>query len=78
MKRIYLVLINQLINIFVVNAWTITSTVNPNRSIINGSFVGELDVTPPDTTELTSRVEQLEREVKGRDAEIRQLTERVC
>lgn len=56
------------------NAWT----TNPSRtSIINGSFIGEVDVTGPDTSDLNTRVDQLEREVKGRDTEIRQLTDRV-
>ena len=61
------------------NAWTTSQpvTTSQSRSFINGSFVGELDVNGPDTTELTSRVDQLEREVKGRDAEIRHLNERV-
>ena len=56
------------------NAWT----TNPSRTgIINGSFIGEVDVTGPDTSDLNTRVDQLEREVKGRDTEIRQLTDRV-
>ena len=61
------------------NAWTTSQpvTTSQSRSFINGSFVGELDVNGPDTTELTNRVDLLEREVKGRDAEIRQLNERV-
>lgn len=48
-----------------------------NRSLINGSFVGEVDVGCPDTSDLTNRVDQLEREVKGRDDEIRHLNDRV-
>ncbi len=61
----------------IANAWTITSTSNPGRSIINGSFSGELDILGQDNTEITNRVDQLEKEVKGRDAEIRELTDRV-
>ena len=63
--------------IAIANAWTITSTSNPGRSIINGSFSGEVDITGQDNTEITNRVDQLEKEVKGRDAEIRELTARV-
>jgi len=59
------------------NAWTITCTSNPGRSIINGNFTGELDISGQDNTEITNRVEQLEKEVKGRDTEIRELTDRV-
>lgn len=60
------------------NAWTTSQPLtNPSRSFINGSFVGELDVNGADTSELTTRVDQLEKEVKGRDAEIRHLNERV-
>ena len=55
------------------NAWT----TNPHQSIITGSFIGEVDVSGADTSELNNRVGQLEREVKGRDNEIRQLTDRV-
>lgn len=58
------------------NAWTISS--NNNRGTINGSFSADLDIPPSaDTTEIVTRVDQLEREVKGRDTEIRQLNERV-
>jgi len=63
--------------IVIANAWTITSTSNPARSIINGSFTGELDVIGQDNTEITNRVDQLEKEVKGRDTEIRELTDKV-
>ncbi|CAF2530410.1 unnamed protein product [Rotaria sp. Silwood2] len=59
------------------NAWTITSTSNPGRSLINGSFSGELDISGQDNTEITNRVGQLEKEVKGREAEIRELTDRL-
>jgi hypothetical protein len=59
------------------NAWTISSTSNPGRSIINGNFSGELDLPSQDNTDITNRIDQLEKEVKGRDAEIRELNERV-
>jgi hypothetical protein len=59
------------------NAWTISSTSNPGRSVLNGNFSAELDVPSHDNTEITNRVDQLEREVKGRDAEIRELNDRV-
>ncbi|CAF1083139.1 unnamed protein product [Rotaria magnacalcarata] len=60
------------------NAWTLNSnTSNVGRSIINGNFTGELDVPCPDNTEITNRVDQLEKEVKGRDAEIRELNDRL-
>jgi hypothetical protein len=45
--------------------------------MINGSFSGQLDIIGQDNTEITNRVDQLEREVKGRDTEIRELTDRV-
>jgi hypothetical protein len=45
--------------------------------MINGSFSGELDILGQDNTEITNRVDQLEKEVKGRDTEIRELTDRV-
>jgi hypothetical protein len=61
----------------IANAWTITATTNGGRSIINGSFSGELDIPNQDNTEIINRVDQLEKEVKGRDAEIRGLTDRV-
>jgi hypothetical protein len=61
----------------IANGWTITGTSNPGRSIINGSFSGELDISGQDNTEITNRIDQLEKEVKGRDAEIRELTDRV-
>jgi hypothetical protein len=53
------------------------STGSPSRNIINGSFVGEVELNNDETIELNTRVDQLEREVRGRDAEIRQLTDRV-
>jgi hypothetical protein len=59
------------------NAWTVSNTSNPGRSVINGSFSGELDLPSHDNTEITNRVDQLEKEVKGRDAEIRELNDRV-
>lgn len=59
------------------NAWTISATSNANRSVINGSFSGELDLPSSDNNDLTTRVDQLEKEVKGRDAEIRELNDRV-
>ncbi|CAM4785573.1 unnamed protein product [Rotaria magnacalcarata] len=59
------------------NAWTVTSTSNSGRTIINGSFSGELDLQNQDNSEITNRVSQLEKEVKGRDTEIRDLTERL-
>ena len=59
------------------NAWTINGTTNLNRSVINGSFSGELDLPATDNNELVNRVDQLEKEVKGRDVEIRELTDRV-
>jgi hypothetical protein len=59
------------------NAWTITSTSNGGRSIINGSFSGEVDIPGQDNAEIINRVDQLEKEIKGRDAEIRELTARV-
>ncbi len=61
----------------IANAWTINCTSNAGRSIINGSFSGELDIQGQDNTEITNRVDQLEKEVKGRDTEIRELTDRV-
>ncbi|CAF0940971.1 unnamed protein product [Adineta ricciae] len=61
----------------ITNAWTITSTGNPNRSLINGSFCGEVDLTGQDNTEIINRVDQLEKEVKGRDGQIRELTNKV-
>ena len=45
--------------------------------MINGSFSGELDLPNADNTEINNRVDQLEKEVKGRDAEIRDLNDRV-
>ena len=45
--------------------------------MINGSFSGELDLPASDNNDLTNRVDQLEKEVKGRDAEIRELNDRV-
>ena len=45
--------------------------------MINGSFSGELDLPATDNNELVNRVDQLEKEVKGRDVEIRELTDRV-
>ncbi|CAF1184945.1 unnamed protein product [Adineta steineri] len=59
------------------NAWTINSTSNNSRNMINGSFVGELDISSHDNMEITNRVDQLEKEVKGRDAEIRGLNDRL-
>jgi hypothetical protein len=59
------------------NAWTISNTSNPGRSVINGSFSGELDLPGQDNNEITNRVDQLEKEVKGRDTEIRELNDRV-
>ena len=59
------------------NAWTISATSNLNRSVINGSFSGELDLPASDNNDLITRVDQLEKEVKGRDAEIRELNDRV-
>ncbi|CAF1098112.1 unnamed protein product [Rotaria sordida] len=59
------------------NAWTINNTSNPGRSVINGSFSGELEVPCQDNNEITNRVDQLEKEVKGRDAEIRELNDRL-
>jgi hypothetical protein len=59
------------------NAWTCTTTSNQGRNMINGSFSGQLDIIGQDNTEITNRVDQLEREVKGRDTEIRELTDRV-
>ncbi|CAF3734268.1 unnamed protein product [Adineta steineri] len=59
------------------NAWTINSTSNNGRNMINGSFVGELDISSHDNMEITNRVDQLEKEVKGRDAEIRGLNDRL-
>ena len=56
------------------NAWTISST---NRGTINGSFSADLDIPPAETTDLSNRVDQLEKEVKRRDTEIRELNERV-
>lgn len=67
----------KIIVLAITNAWTITSTGNPNRSIINGSFSGEVDLTGQDNTEIISRVDQLEKEVKGRDGQIRELTNKV-
>lgn len=61
----------------IANAWTFTTSTNAGRTIINGSFSGELDLPNQDNTDITNRVSQLEKEVKGRDAEIRDLTERV-
>ncbi|CAF3393218.1 unnamed protein product [Rotaria sp. Silwood1] len=59
------------------NAWTISNTSNPGRGVINGNFSGELEVPCQDNSEITNRVDQLEKEVKGRDAEIRELTDRL-
>ncbi|CAF4812814.1 unnamed protein product, partial [Rotaria sp. Silwood1] len=59
------------------NAWTITSTSNPSRTLINGNFTGELDISGQDNSEITNRVGQLEKEVKGREAEIRELTDKL-
>ncbi|CAF0844729.1 unnamed protein product [Adineta steineri] len=59
------------------NAWTITTTSDPNKSIINGSFSGELDIAGQDNTEIINRVDQLEKEVKGRGGEIRELTNKI-
>ncbi len=61
----------------IANAWTITNPINNNRSIISGSFSGELDIPNQDNKELTNRVDQLEKEVKSRDTQIRDLTDRV-
>jgi len=58
------------------NAWTITTT-NTGRSIINGSFSGELDISGQDNTEIVNRVDQLEKEVKGRDMQIKELNDKV-
>ncbi|CAF0920949.1 unnamed protein product [Rotaria sordida] len=60
------------------NAWTITaSTSNAGRTLINGSFTGELDISDQDNSEINNRVGQLEKEVKGREGEIRELTDRL-
>ncbi|CAF2782535.1 unnamed protein product [Rotaria sp. Silwood2] len=59
------------------NAWTINNTSNPGRGVINGNFSGELEVPCQDNSEITNRVDQLEKEVKGRDAEIRELNDRL-
>jgi hypothetical protein len=64
-------------SLILANAWTVSSTSNPGRSVINGSFTGELDLPSQDNNEITNRVDQLEKEVKGRDAEIRELNDRV-
>ncbi|UJR35066.1 hypothetical protein I4U23_027842 [Adineta vaga] len=61
----------------ITNAWTLTNTSNPNRSLINGSFCGEVDITGQDNTEIINRVDQLEKEIKGRDGHIRELTNKV-
>ena len=61
----------------IANAWTITATTQGGRSMINGRFSGELDLPNQDNTEIITRVDQLEKEVKGRDAEIRGLNDRV-
>lgn len=58
------------------NAWTVTTN-QAGRSVICGSFSGELDLPNTDNTEISNRVDQLEKEIKGRDAEIRDLNERV-
>lgn len=59
------------------NAWTITATTNSGRSIINGSFSGEVDISGQDNTEIVNRVEQLEKEVKGRDVQIQGLNDKL-
>lgn len=58
------------------NAWTVTTN-QAGRSVISGSFSGELDLPNADNTEITNRVDQLEKEIKGRDTEIRDLNDRV-
>ena len=59
------------------NAWTISNLSNNGRSVINGNFTGELDISTHDTSDITNRVDLLEREVKGRDADIRGINDRV-
>ncbi|CAF0944733.1 unnamed protein product [Adineta ricciae] len=59
------------------NAWTINHSSNNGRSVINGNFTGELDISTHDTSDITNRVDLLEREVKGRDADIRGINDRL-
>ncbi|CAF0869380.1 unnamed protein product [Didymodactylos carnosus] len=65
------------------NAWANGVNVNTQqngsntRSYVSGSFTGELDLPQQNDNEITNRVTQLEKEVKGRDTEIRDLTDRL-
>lgn len=61
----------------IANAWTVSGTNNPNRSILNGNFTGELELPSQENDEILNRVDLLEKEVKGRDTEIRDLNDRV-
>jgi hypothetical protein len=45
--------------------------------VINGNFNGELDLPSQDNFDIPNRADQLEKEVKGRDTEIRELNDRV-
>ncbi|UJR10735.1 hypothetical protein I4U23_014924 [Adineta vaga] len=59
------------------NAWTTNNTLSNGRNVINGNFTGELDISTHEASEITNRVDQLEREIKGRDADIRGLNDRL-
>ncbi|CAF0834646.1 unnamed protein product [Didymodactylos carnosus] len=65
------------------NAWVNGMNTNTQqnglstRSYVSGSFNGELDISQQNDNEITNRVTQLEKEVKVRDMEIRDLTDRL-